>query len=406
MRLPFGHAARTAHLTYCTNVHPGESLTDVKRALVDHTAKIARAFSPEAPFGVGLRLSATAASQACVPSERETLRQLLSEHGLYVFTLNGFPFGTFHHARVKQEVYRPDWRTDERRRYTRDLSELLALLLPEDCDGSISTVPGGFRDEIVSEADRARVSHQLVSAAIELHQLRERTGRTIALALEPEPHCQLETLAEATTFFREQLFAASSCSRVATELGLGLADAETLLRRHLGVCLDTCHAAVEYESIDAAVTELHAAGVGVKKMQLSNALRIARVNAESIERLRAFVDHVYLHQVVERSDGRLVRFLDLPDAIESLERNPARDVEWRVHFHIPLFTEPAAPLSSTRPTLLDALSLQRRAPFTAHLEVETYTWDVLPASLRMTDLNASIVAELQFARAALASGEP
>lgn len=401
MRLKRGPDASTSHLTYCTNIHPGESLAEVSRALVDHTSFVAREFAAGVPFGVGLRLSAAAASEALFPANRDQLVSLLRDHDLYVFTINGFAYGDFHHARVKQQVYRPDWRTDERRDYTLGLARLLSELLPEGVNGTISTAPGGFRDDVVSDDDHERVTRQLITTAIELHRLQERTGRLVSLALEPEPHCQIETLTEAAAFFQQRLFSDTAVRRVASELGLSHPDAETLLQTHLGVCLDTCHAAVEFESIATAVQELRAVGVGVKKMQLSNALRVVSVDDESIERLRAFADDVYLHQVVERGADGLVRFVDLPDAIASMERNPRGDVEWRVHFHIPLYAQPESPLSSTGQALRDALTEQRRQPFTDHLEVETYTWDVLPPALRQADVNASIVAELRFVQALL-----
>lgn len=401
MRLNQSTDGRTVHLSYCTNVHPGESLREVQQALVEHTALVGREVSGGAPFGVGLRLSAAATNELHDPHARAVFRALLREHNLYVYTLNGFPYGAFHGERVKEAVYRPDWRSDARVHYTLQLAEILADLLPDGVNGSISTVPGGFRDDIVSATDHARVAAQLVTTAIGLHAIQERTGRRVVLALEPEPHCQIETLAEAIAFFETHLLSRGSIDHVAMQTGLARAAAESLLRDHLGVCLDVCHAAVEFEDMAVAVTALRAAGIRVGKMQLSNALRIARVTSAAIDTLRPFVDAVYLHQVVECCPSGLRRFLDLPQAIESFERAPREGVEWRVHFHIPLYADPVGVLSSTASVLRDALRLQRQHGFTDHLEVETYTWDVLPPSLREGDVNASIVRELRFTRALL-----
>lgn len=398
MRLSRAGEATPLHLSYCTNIHPGESLDEVRRALIQHTVPIARAVQGDAPFGLGLRLSALAAEQLSEPAALNDFAALLRAHNLYVYTLNGFPYGAFHGQRVKEAVYRPDWRSDERVHYTLQLAEILAALLPEGVRGSISTVPGGFREEIASESERARVTSHLVSVAMALHRVWERTGRSIVVSLEPEPHCQLETLAEAIAFFDSHVLSAPSIARVAYQTGLGLGDAEALLRRHLGVCLDVCHAAVEFEDVRSAVVALDAAGIIVGKVQLSNALRVTRVDAAALEVLRAFADPVYLHQVVERTPEGLRRFVDLPDAIASFEKSPRASVEWRVHFHIPLYAEPQGALSSTASVLADACQVLRERCFTDHAEVETYTWDVLPPELREGDVNASVVRELRVTR--------
>lgn len=398
MRLSRAGDATPLHLSYCTNIHPGESLDDVRRALLQHTVPIARAIHGDAPFGVGLRLSATAAEQLSKPDAVGDFAALLRAHNLYVYTLNGFPYGAFHGQRVKEAVYRPDWRSGERVRYTLQLAENLAVLLPDGVRGSISTVPGGFREEIVSDSECANVASQLVTVAVALHRLSERTGRQVVVALEPEPHCQLETLAEAIAFFESYVLAAPSIARVAYETGKGRADAEALLRRHLGVCLDACHAAVEFEDVRSAVGALDAAGIVVGKVQLSNALRVTRVDTAALEALRALADPVYLHQVVERSSEGLRRFVDLPDAIASFEKSPRASVEWRVHFHIPLYAEPQGVLSSTASVLAETCQVLRERCFTDHAEVETYTWDVLPPELREGDVNASVARELRVAR--------
>ncbi len=401
MRLVLPNRADALHLSYCTNIHPGESLSDVRRALIEHTAVIAHQMHAGQPFGVGLRLSDRAARELEDRDACAAFAGLLSEHNLYVYTLNGFPYGAFHGAAVKQAVYRPDWRSDQRVQYTLRLARVLTELLPEGVNGSISTVPGGFRDDIMDDADRALVAAQLVRAAIALRTLAEQTGRHVLLALEPEPHCQIETLAEAIAFFEGFVFCRESIARVTNATGLTAQAAEGVLRAHLGVCLDVCHAAVEFEDVSEAVAALRRAGIAIGKVQLSNALRIARVDAAALEALRSFIDPVYLHQVVERGSDGLRRFLDLPDAIARQRAQPRNDVEWRVHFHIPLYAEPGGSLSSTAPVLRDALAALRQHAFTDHAEVETYTWDVLPAAMREGDVNASIVRELQFARGLL-----
>ena len=95
-------------------------------------------------------------------------------------------------------------------------------------------------------------------------------------------------------------------------------EAERLLRRHVGVCLDACHASVEYERPVMALQKLRSAGIAVPKIQLSAGLRLGRATPEALAELRAFDDGIYFHQtVVAESDGdggaprRLQRFVDL-----------------------------------------------------------------------------------------------
>jgi len=384
------------HLTYCTNIHPGETWPEVFANLERHFTAVKRAVAPERAFGVGLRLSAIAAEALRQPAAMEQLTGFLNDHDLYVFTLNGFPYGPFHGRPVKEQVYQPDWRQDARVTYSNRLADLLAELLPEDpaLEGSISTVPGTFKP--LAEAPDAveHMARNIVRHAAHLAGIRERTGRTIALALEPEPHCFLETIDETIGFFERHLFGADGVRQLRELTGLAPGAAEDALRRHLGVCYDVCHAAVEFEDPAGSVQALRAAGIGIPKLQLSAALRVSRVGPETAQQLRPFDEPVYLHQVVARQNGRLTRYLDLPQALEALAEN--HGAEWRVHFHVPIFLEELRDFSTTQNFLRDILALHRREPISAHLEVETYTWDVLPEHYRQVEVASAIARELEW----------
>ncbi|MGB8842925.1 MAG: hypothetical protein WCC64_17865, partial [Aliidongia sp.] len=194
---------------------------------------------------------------------------------------------------------------------------------------------------------------------------------------EPEPWCLLETTGDCVAFFRDWLFSAAAVRRVAGLAALTESAAAAMLRRHLGLCLDVCHMAVAFETPEATLASLAAAEIPIHKIQLSAALRIDRMTATARQRVAGFQDRIYLHQVVARSqDGTLRRVLDLPEALAA---EPAdEEEEWRVHFHVPVFAELAPPLASTRDVLERVLALHRAQPICRHLEVETYTWDVLP----------------------------
>lgn len=368
------------HLTYCSNIHPGESWAQTRHNLETHVPVVRQRLGVAGPFGIGLRLSAAAADElASTPGELERLRTALDDAGLYVFTINGFPYGPFHGTSVKEQVYRPDWREPERVRYTTQLIDILERLLPEGVPGSISTVPAYFRARHEEGAPEA-VARALRAHAIDLDRRRSARGVDIALALEPEPCCVLETIEETVAFFETHLFAS------ATDEGA--------LRRHIGVCLDTCHAAVEYEDPAACVGALLGAGIRLAKAQLTTGLRLAPASPEALQALRAYSDEVYLHQVVVRdAAGTLTRYVDLPDALA--DASAARD-EWRVHYHVPVFEHHLGPFTNTQPFLEQTLRELLARDATPHLEVETYTWDVLPPELRGDDVDDAIARELRW----------
>jgi sugar phosphate isomerase/epimerase len=393
--------ALPAHLTYCTNIHPGETWAEVRHNLEAHVVRVRALVAPNAPFGVGLRLSGTAARELQAPGALDELRAFLTDHDLYVFTINGFPYGPFHGTPVKEQVYRPDWQEDERLAYTNALAGILAALLPDGMPGSVSTVPGCFRPRAAAFADREAMADRLLRHAAELVRIERATGKHLALALEPEPRCVIETTEEAIAFFGAHLLSAPARKRLAALTGMGESEAEAALRSHLGVCFDACHAAVEFESPQASVDLLKAKGIAIPKVQVSAGLRVFPVNEETRAALRAFAEDVYLHQVVARgADGTMRRYTDLADALG--DDAGARDAEWRVHFHVPLFREQLGAFTNTQGFLRDLLRLQARAGVSAHLEVETYTWGVLPSEFRGADVAEDVAREMRWAMDALA----
>jgi sugar phosphate isomerase/epimerase len=393
MKLPDEHG----HLTYCTNVHRGETWAEVWQVLKTGVLAVRRNTAPDRPFAIGLRLSGIALEDAKRPEALAQLKAYLSFNNLYIFTLNAFPYGPFHGTPVKEDVYLPDWRDEERLSYTNAAADYLAEILPEGMIGSVSTAPGCFKANIDGPATVLDMSQRFIRHAAHLVDLERRTGRTIALAIEPEPSCFLETTAEVVAFFQAYLFSRDAVDRLRELTGLAQSEAETALHRHLGLCLDLCHAAVEFEEPADVYAALRGAGIGVAKLQISAGLRLATVGHNTRALLRPFDDGVYLHQVVERRNGSICRYEDLAQAFAALSGSPdARDREWRVHYHIPLFLDDLGPFSSTQPFVRSALALHRQEPISQHLEVETYTWGVLPERYRTTDLPAAIARELQW----------
>lgn len=382
-----------AELTYCTNVHPGETLLAVRALLDQHVTAVKRRVSPDQRFGVGLRLAASAADALDAPEELSRFKAELDERGMYCFTVNGFPYGAFHGTRVKEDVYLPDWLSGERVRYTQVLAKVLAELLPLGVSGSISTVPGCFKPNgRGADAERA-MANSMIDVVGMLVDLARSKGRHIALALEPEPECFLETTEEAVHFFESRLLSREALARVVEVADVEPSRAEQTLRQHLGVCLDTCHASVEFEAPLDAYRKLRAAGIAVPKIQLSAGLKLPSATPEALAALHAFADGVYLHQTVVKTGDRLDRYLDLPQALATTSDPGA---EWRVHFHVPIFLRELGVFESTQDELLPLLAELAREPSCPHLEVETYTWDVLPEQYRDVPVDEAIARELGF----------
>ncbi|MBN9246585.1 MAG: metabolite traffic protein EboE [Hyphomicrobium sp.] len=388
------------HLTYCTNIHAGETWSEIASSLERFLPAIKNEISPSYPMGVGLRLSAVAADELAAPATLEAFRAFLLEHDLYVFTVNAFPYGPFHGSPVKERVYEPDWRTSERLLFTTSVADILAALAPANVECSISTVPGAFRSHIKTPADIARIRSGMVACAAHLFNLRRASGHSIVLAIEPEPACFLETTEEAIDFIQRELFGPSAVSAFAKLTNTSSSEAKAGLRHHIGLCFDVCHSAVAFENAKEALAAIESAGIRVAKVQLSAALQIACTGVEIEPLLAAFDDGVYLHQTVHSRGRDLCRYTDLADAFASL-RNGEKGGDWRVHCHVPVFLDRFDGLQSTQATLREVLGLCRERPVSPHLEVETYTWSVLPPSLRHGDLAGDIVRELKWVRSEL-----
>jgi sugar phosphate isomerase/epimerase len=388
MKLP----GTLGHLTYCLNIHATQTWDDVRSALTGPVAAVKAATSPDAPFAVGLRFSGEAMEDLKDPARRAELKAIMDSHGYHGITVNGFPYGRFHGTRVKEEVYQPDWRSPVRVAYTNDLADLMAEIAPPGEMISLSTVPATFKP-LATGAVADMAANYLKSVA-HLVTLQQRTGVTVALAIEPEPSCYLETIAETVAFFRDHLFSDAAAAQVALATGLTRARAAEALPRHIGLCYDVCHAAVEYEDPAGSIMALRDAGIPIHKLQLSAALRVPVMGAAQRDGLATFNEPTYLHQVIRRTDDGLKFHVDLPEALALGDATDGE--EWRIHFHVPVFVDDLGAFSSTRDFLEEILAIHKRTPISPHLEIETYTWDVLPAAVRSATVDQDIVKEIRW----------
>lgn len=402
------------HLTYCTNIHPADGWPAVFDTLQRFAPALKQRLSPSRPFGLGLRLSARDARELLEGDRLSALRAYLDEHGLYVALINGFPYGAFHGTPVKATVYAPDWRDDARVAYTLDLLTILRRLVPDGLDGGISTAPLSYkpwlrspgrdsRTGTATHAEWTTMTNNVVRVVEQMVRVHQEDGRIIHLDIEPEPDCLIEHTDEAIAFFEQWLLPVGGLT-LAASVGVSEAEARRLLLDHVRVCFDCCHSAVEFEDPVAALARLARAGIRVGRVQLSSALRVTFPSdpveaAQLADRLRPFANSTYLHQVIAQRHDEQRQFPDLPDALQ--DDAPRDGAQWRIHFHVPLFASEYDGLRSTQGHVAMVIGEAIGQRFTRHLEIETYTWDVIPEAFRAGDAVSAIAREIAWTRGEL-----
>ncbi|MFN3190471.1 MAG: metabolite traffic protein EboE [Aureliella sp.] len=383
---------------YCTNVHAGTTLAAAKANLMQYSAPIRKQICPDSKLPLGLWLSETVAAELTSPSSREQFREWLDDNNFAAYTFNGFPQRDFHQDVVKHEVYKPTWLDSERMEYTKLLADILADLIDGPI-GTISTVPLGWPSPAWNASEFEAAAANLLSVAVYLAELHERTGKEIVLAIEPEPGCVLNTAPEIADFFKNHLMNGSS---------------EDVARRYLSVCHDVCHSGVMFEGQTHALELYRAHGIRVGKVQISSAVHVPWNQVEDdtenqqamLDQLRGFTEPKYLHQTTRSTqDGKLAELHeDLPGALKTwLDDLP--NSPWRVHFHVPIFVSSFGQLETTQGDISEAVAyLEKHRDFnsadcnwfTGHYEVETYAWPVLPPDLAADDLASGISEELGY----------
>ncbi|MDP4624392.1 MAG: metabolite traffic protein EboE [Akkermansiaceae bacterium] len=363
-------------LGYCTNIHPAETWAETLHALETHvlTVRDRLVENGDQPAGrdfpIGLRLSAIAADELLSGDNLPKFKDWLAENRSYVFTINGFPYGSFHGTRVKEKVFQPDWTSPDRVEYTQNLFKILAQIAPHSTGGSASTLPGSHKS---FSADEVPIRENLIKIAYFIEDLSQEHQIDLHLGLEPEPLGHFENTAETLAFFERLHHQAKS---------------PTIIGKRIGLNFDSCHFAIEFDDASPSLNAISSlAGIRLSKIHLSNALALDPADPSAIEAIRRFDEPTYFHQVIaQRPDGSLERFPDLPlflSAIDSGKTKPADFAEARVHFHIPLDSQPAAPLGSTHSHVAETLAWCAKNPTAcSHFEIETYTWGVLPENLQ------------------------
>lgn len=395
------------HLTYCTNIHPSKGWDALLKTLKRYVPIVKQRLSSDGRFGVGLCLSNLQAEELLNGDTLSQFQQWMHEQDLYVFTINGFVYKEFHDPHIKDTIHTPDWRSEERVQFSKRLIDILATLLPEDLtEGSISTQPLSYKywDADPQSADLWQaVTDNLVRVVAHMVHKERETGKHIHIDLEAEPDCLIENSVEMVQFFQRWLLTYGAV-KLANTLDCSVDDARQYLLRHVQVCYDTCHFAVAYEGSAAVLDEYEKIGIQIGKVQISSALKIPLDDKADREDhadwLSQFAEDKFLHQVIQRNrDGSLKQYRDLPDALPNIQSPDA--AEWRIHYHVPIFVDSYREgTSTTQDAILEAFEELKRRDYTHILEVETYTWDVLPQDKRL-DLADSIERELNWVRECL-----
>lgn len=394
-------------ITYCTNIHKGESWTAHFTELKKHVPRIRQQFSPDEYFGLGLRLSAQAARELQDETTFDIFKKWLKENRVYIATMNGFPYGEFHNTAVKDKVHFPDWTSEDRVAYTQALFQILTKLSSQNTEAGISTSPLSYRhwyegNEYEKMVEAA--TSNIIQIADYLYLLDKKEDKTFHLDIEPEPDGVLETAEEFIEWYVNILLP-KGIKFFHEKHGLKAEAVESILKKHIRICYDICHIAVGFENQSHTLKKLRKYGIQVGKVQVSAALKIQLKKHSADKRkkikstLEKFNEPVYLHQVIAMLEsGELKRYKDLPDALPDIEREEHQ--EWRSHFHIPIFTEKAGDLESTQSEILDLLELHKNQAVSTLFEVETYTWEVLPKDMQQP-IEDSIVREMQWLKSKL-----
>ena len=390
----------SSHLSYCTNIHPGESWQQTFDNLKTHLLFVKEQVRPNQPFGIGLRLSNEASLELIKPERLAEFKKWLAESDCYVFTMNGFPYGGFHDQVIKDQVHTPDWTKADRLDYTKRLADILAEILPKGMTGGISTSPLSYRwwhNEPDYDKVKQKATDNLMQLVLHLHEIKKQTGKSIHIDMEPEPDGMLETGQEFLDYYTTYLLG-DQLEVLTDSLGISAKEAETVVKEHIQLCFDVCHFAVEYEDSQAVIDQYNEHSIPIGKIQISAALKADLGEVSDRKKVKAdlrhFVEPNYLHQaVVRKNSGGLSRYKDLDAALEVMD--DAAYTELRTHYHVPIFTETYGNLNSTQDEIVKVLKAWKKRPFCQHLEIETYTWNVLPDALKK-DIDASIIREMEW----------
>lgn len=370
---------------YCTNVHGGVTLDEVKKNLERFAVPVREQLGNGSPLPVGLWLSKSAAEKLATIEERQAFSDWLGLRQLKPYTINGFPFGDFHQAVVKHDVYLPTWADESRLQYTKQLADILMTLMGEEQQATISTLPLAWPTSSIDDSFFVQCARQLADLADYLAEIRSTSGKSIQVCIEPEPGCVLDTAADIVEFFERYLFASG--------------DSE-VIREHLGVCHDVCHSAVMFEPQELAVQRYLDAGIPIGKVQVSSAVEAdfdsveAEARVELVEELAAFAEQRYLHQTTISQESETTFFEDLSYALESKGASPAG--KWRVHFHVPVFQSRLGKLGTTQEDIVSLRNALVQREVTPQWEIETYAWNVLPDELQDEPLENCIAREIRW----------
>jgi hypothetical protein len=388
---------KTFHCTYCTNIHAGENWEITFNNLKAHIPAVKKEVAPGVTFGIGLRLSNKASEELQKENNLLHFKQWLDVNNLYVFTMNGFPYGNFHNAIVKDLVHAPDWTTTERVIYTKRLFNQLAFLLPEGQEGGISTSPISYKHWHNTERAKENVlktgANNMAAIVLQLSEIEKETGKYLHLDIEPEPDGMIENTVEFLSFYNDYLLPIA-CKSIQEATGIDSEEAQELIYRHITICYDVCHFSLAFEAPQDTFAMLKKNHIKVGKIQISSALKIifdGKNNDAIWESLSNFNESTYLHQVTEKINNVVTVYNDLPLVLA----NKKNHSELRAHFHVPIFLETFSNLQSTQDQIIKVMAYLKKEAVSHHIEVETYSWNVLPEELKM-NIDKSISRELKW----------
>src|SRR5688572_31263535 len=310
---------KVGHLTYSTLVHPGDNWDQIWSSVRTYLPQVKGRVGPNEKFGVCLRLAAPTVEELVADAgKRADLKHFLADNDLYLYTCNAFVYGVFKNQVIKEQVYEPDWATDDRTTYTMKVADLLAELAPEGMNPSIQSAPLGFKPKVTGDDVVETYTSNVIRVVAHLVKLHKETGKVVTLGLEPEPRCFLETTDETIAYFTKTLFSGETARRLAKMTGLNEADAAMAMRKHMGVVFDIGHQAVGFEHIPTSLQKLVDNDVQIVKLQEAASMYMPGVTQKTVDALQAFAKTIYLSQTCQKKDGKTTWFMNLEEDRKSV----------------------------------------------------------------------------------------
>jgi hypothetical protein len=368
-------------LSYCTNIHFGESWEEVFYILKFHSRKLRNAFLKMDQFGIGLRLSNSSIINLSKSSFFFDFLFWLKINNFYIKSVNGFPYSFFGSNYIKDNVYLPDWSNFKRYIYSRRIIILFSNFLNKNNFGGISTLPLSYKYFFCNYSYNnlyIKSIKYLYSLLILLNDIYVNNKIFIHLDIEPEPDCVVSNTLDYINFFKKWLLDRIILYFLKKKIHM-------FILNYFRICFDICHSSVEFESICQSFNSIFLFNIKFGKFQISSSLKIDKMNFYNSYVFSYLPETPYIHQVYGKTFyDNIITYKDISLAHILLYKK--KIVEYRIHYHVPIFFDKYEIFESTQQYIIEFFKLLKKRNAFYIFEIETYTFDILPCYLKLNIL--------------------